>query len=223
MAAFSQRMPPVQKLITVLSCRSALCACSASGNSVNLVMPQLMVFLNVPASTSNWLRVSSVTTGRPSSSWPWSNHRLAVSGVTAGCSAFGRANAGVVHADDFVFHLHQHLAKRLGVRPTFLGGEVGKPGVGAQPVNKATHILCAASQEEINAFFCYQNRAFELARQGLVQARLTQGLGRRAGRQICSKKYSEFGSPSQILSNGRVPTISIHVCSPAPSLRIFCR
>jgi hypothetical protein len=35
-AAFSQRMPPVQKLTTVLSFSASRCGASASGRSVNL-------------------------------------------------------------------------------------------------------------------------------------------------------------------------------------------
>ena len=70
--------------MTVLSWSSCKWAWAASGNSLNLVSRQSMAPWNAPASTSKSLRVSSVTTGRPLSSCPWSNQRFSVAAVTAG-------------------------------------------------------------------------------------------------------------------------------------------
>ena len=94
MAAFSQRMPPVQKLTTVLSCKAALWARRAGGNSVNLSMRQSIALSNVPWSTSNALRVSSVTTSRPPSSWPCANQRCSVAGSTDGARPCAGAMVG---------------------------------------------------------------------------------------------------------------------------------
>ena len=81
-AAFSQRMPPVQKLTTVLPSSSARWASNAAGKSLNLSMRQSCVPSKVPASTSNALRVSSSATSRPSSSWPCASQRASVAGST---------------------------------------------------------------------------------------------------------------------------------------------
>ncbi len=82
-AAFSQRMPPVQKLTTVLPSSSARWASNAAGKSENFAMRQSCVPSKVPASTSKSFRVSSIATARPASSWPCASQRASVAGSTA--------------------------------------------------------------------------------------------------------------------------------------------
>ncbi|CPJ92972.1 Uncharacterised protein [Bordetella pertussis] len=94
MAAFSQRMPPVQKLTTVLPASAAWLSRTACGNCVKRSMRQSSAPRNVPTSTSNALRVSSITSSRPWSSRPWASQRRSVAASTAGARPASGRMAG---------------------------------------------------------------------------------------------------------------------------------
>ena len=85
-----------------------------------------------------------------------------------------RLNRGVVHADDFIFHLHQQLLERLLGRPTVFGRQCRKPSVLFEPAHPSAHILWWPGQKQVDAFFGQQDGAQELPRLRLRQTRLLQ-------------------------------------------------
>ena len=84
-AAFSQRMPPVQKLTTVLPSSSARCGATASGNCVNSL--DAPVERAVERAVSRPRRRCGCRAARargPASSRPCASQRASVAGATAG-------------------------------------------------------------------------------------------------------------------------------------------
>ena len=59
-------------------------------------------------------------------------------------------DGGVVHADDFRFHLHPHALKGLVDGPAFLGGDIGEPGVDTQGLHPGLDGLSWAGQEQVD-------------------------------------------------------------------------
>ena len=80
-----------------------------------------------------------------------------------GCQGGGATAAGldggVVHADDFRFHLHAHALKGLLGGPAFLGGDIGEPGVDTQGLHPGVDGLSGAGQEQVDPFSGQQDCA----------------------------------------------------------------
>ena len=93
------------------------------------------------------------------------------------CAAMLLLDGGVVHADDFVFHLHQQFLERLLGRPTVFGYEPGKTWTPSQPGDPAAHFRRFACQKQVDPFFGNQHRAFQSASLGLRQTHLLQAMG----------------------------------------------
>ncbi len=122
-AAFSQRMPPVQKLTTVLPSSSARRAAAASGNCVKRSMRQSSA--PVERAVVDLERVAGVE-----------QHHLAAGVVVSliepatqrlrrdrGRPVGGRADRRVVHPDDLALDLDEHPAEGLLGRPALLRRE----------------------------------------------------------------------------------------------------
>ncbi|KAG1241529.1 hypothetical protein G6F68_016649 [Rhizopus microsporus] len=119
-----------------------------------------MAFLNVPSSTSNALRVSSITTGRPASSAPCASQRASVCASTPGARpASGR----------------MQLAERHAFAMAELDFQVGKARVRAQGLQEGVDALGGAGEKQVDALFGQQDGALE---------RRVAGPGQQMGAQV---------------------------------------
>ena len=73
----------------------------------------------------------------------------------------------VIHADDFGLDLHEQLAERYRVRPTFLDPQIAEGSVRHEPCRERTHVGLDAGDEQIDAFVGQQHRALEPRRAGM--------------------------------------------------------
>ncbi|MNT05193.1 hypothetical protein D3C72_1398050 [compost metagenome] len=124
---------------------------------------------------------------------PLGQPALQVCGLDGGCTAMGRANRRVTHADDFGLDHHAHLAKRHGARPALLGGHIGKAHIGAQGVHPAMHGFGRACQKEVDAFFCQQYRALERPLRRTLGQQLAQLLRIRQRNELVAGDVQNVG------------------------------
>ncbi len=78
-------------------------------------------------------------------------------------AAVFRADQRIAHGDDLFLQAHQQPAERLVVGEAFLGRQVGKARIGAQPADDAVDRLARAGQEDVDALGCQQDRALQVA------------------------------------------------------------
>ncbi len=175
MAAFSQRMPPVQNDTTVLPSSSALWAATAWRKIAEF---RNVVFHRVLEGTHGHLEGIACI-----------EHHHGAAGVVVALvepaleihgphgrrpARFG-ADQRHLHRDDFL-GAHQHPLEGLGVRQALLGRDIREARVGVEPGHEGVDGVARAGQEHVDALGRQQDRALEVGRLAARAHFRTQGL-----------------------------------------------
>ena len=167
-AAFSQRMPPVQKLTTVASASASRCGASASGRSVKLSIGSV----NAPAkrAVADFLAVAGVeqhhAAGRR-------RRRPARSSAPASSArprarAPQRRGAVATERDDLALDLHLEPRERLRAAAAFLDPDRGEARIARATVEETADGRLGAAEEQVDALFRHQHGAAQVERPGVL-------------------------------------------------------